>query len=64
MVIPVGETYERPESPAVGATRWNTTLQYLECFDGTVWEVATGGGEEITVNAMQDLGNIYSLILG
>lgn len=64
MVIPVGETYERPENPAVGATRWNTTLEYLECFDGTVWAVATGGGEEITVNAMQDLGNIYTLILG
>jgi hypothetical protein len=64
MVIPSGTIDERPTSSEVGQTRWNTEIQYLECFDGTVWTVSTGGGEEVTTEIMEDLGNVYALILG
>lgn len=63
-VIPAGTTLERPASPEVGDTRWNTNLQRIEVFDGSVYNVATGPGADVSQEAMEDLGNIYALILG
>lgn len=63
-VIPAGDNSQRRASPEVGETRWSTQEQYLECYDGSVWQVATGGGEEVTTEIMDDLGNVYTLILG
>lgn len=64
VVIPSGTTLEQRATPELGETRWNTDIGYLECFDGTVWLVSTGGGEEVTNEIMEDLGNVYTLILG
>ena len=61
--IPVGTTGERVGNE-VGETRWNTDIGYLECFDGSVWQVATGGGTVVTRAVMEDFGNIYTLIFG
>ena len=55
---------QRRASPEEGETRWNTDLEYIECYDGTIWQLSTGGGATISVPVMQDLGNVYSLILG
>jgi hypothetical protein len=63
-VIPAGDIASRRASPEVGETRWNTELAYLECYDGSVWIISTGAGDVVDVPAMQDLGNVYSLILG
>lgn len=63
-VIPAGDNSQRRASPEEGETRWNTDLEYVECYDGTVWQLSTGGGATISVPVMQDLGNVYSLILG
>ena len=63
-VVPAGTSGERPSSPELGDTRWNVTEQYLECFDGSVYVVSTGGGEIVTQQFMDDLGFIYSVILG
>jgi hypothetical protein len=64
VVIPAGTSVQRSASPEVGDTRWNTTEQYLECYDGSVYIVATGGGDLVTQQFMEDLGFIYSAILG
>jgi hypothetical protein len=64
IVIPSGDNSQRRLTPEVGETRWNTEEAYLECFDGTVWAVSTGGGEEVTSEIMNELGNVYALILG
>ena len=64
MIVPVGTNSERRLSPEVGETRWNTDEDYLECYDGTVWVVSTGGGIEVTVEIMEDLGHVYTLMLG
>jgi hypothetical protein len=67
MVVPAGPTSDRRVDPEVGETRWNTTVpldQYLECYDGSVWVLSTGGGEIVTQRLMEDLGFIYSAILG
>jgi len=64
LLIPAGDNASRPTVPELGDTRWNTEIGYLECFDGNVYVVATGGGEEVTQTVMEDLGNVWSLVLG
>jgi hypothetical protein len=63
-VIPAGTDLERRASPEIGETRWNTDQGYLECYDGSVWAVSTGGGIEVDVEIMEDLGHAYTLMLG
>jgi hypothetical protein len=64
IVIPSGTDAERPVAPELGDTRWNTDQGHLECFDGSVYVIATGGGIEVTVPVMEEFGNVYTLILG
>jgi hypothetical protein len=64
ILIPAGNDATRPVSPELGDTRWNTDQQYLECFDGTIYVVATGGGIEVNTQIMEDLGHAYTLMLG
>lgn len=63
-VLPAGDDASRPSNPELGDTRWNTDEQYLECFDGSVYQLSTGAGGEVTTEIMEDLGNLYSLVLG
>jgi len=63
MKIPAGTNAERVGTH-VGETRWNTDQQYLECFDGTVWQVATGGGVVVTPAIMEELSRVYTLVFG
>lgn len=62
--VPFGDTSERRSTPEVGETRWNSDSQFLECFDGTVWQVATGGGLVVTAPYMEELSFTWTLILG
>jgi len=64
VVLPAGNNSQRPVTAEVGDTRWNTQVGYMECFDGTVWASSVGGGAGITLDSMQDLGNVWSLVLG
>lgn len=43
MLIPAGSDLERPGSPELGDTRWNTDLDYLECFAGLIESVSATG---------------------
>jgi hypothetical protein len=63
-IVPAGDNSQRRLSPEVGETRWNTEIGYLECFDGTVWNISTGGGDEVTTVIMEDFGHAYTLMLG
>ena len=63
-VVPAGTNLQRRASPEVGETRWNTDFDYLECYDGSVWAVSTGGGINVSVVIMEDLGHAYTLMLG
>jgi hypothetical protein len=64
ILIPAGDNSQRRPSPELGETRWNTEEGYLECFDGTVWSISTGGGDEVTTEIMEDFSHAYTLILG
>jgi hypothetical protein len=63
ILIPEGTSSERP-SQETGDVRFNTDLGYLEVFDGSVYVISIGPGDSVTEEEMQDLGNVYSLILG
>jgi hypothetical protein len=42
--LPRGNTAQRPGSPSVGDTRWNTDSLALESWSGSAWVHPTGGG--------------------
>jgi len=62
-VIPVGTSAQRTFNE-IGDTRWNVELGYLECFDGSVYLPATGGGSVITPAIQQELSELWTLIMG
>lgn len=64
VLIPAGSTADRRSEPEVGETRWNTDLQYLECYDGSVWIISIGPGDLVAVEDMEEYGNLWSLVLG
>jgi hypothetical protein len=38
LVLPTGETSERPEDPELATIRWNTDIQQLEIYNGNAWD--------------------------
>ena len=64
ILIPAGDNASRPLSPEVGDTRWNTEEDYLECFNGSIYIRAIGAGETVTVNQVEEFGNLFSIVLG
>ena len=62
-VIPAGGVADRPIG-ALGMTRYNTTLKYLETWDGTQWANVSGAGDSVTEDYMSELVNIYTIALG
>jgi hypothetical protein len=64
MIIPSGDNSERRIDPEIGETRWNTEEAYLECYDGSVWVVSTGGGDEVTTTIMEELSTVYIIVFG
>lgn len=65
VVLPYGNnTTDRPLTPLVGDTRWNTIDEYLEVWNGSEWQRATGTGPIVTSEIFQEFADIYSLILG
>ena len=41
LVLPVGDTDDRPDSPLTGTIRWNTDLERAEIYDGNNWGQVT-----------------------
>ena len=42
LILPVGNTLQRPTSPTTGTLRFNTTTVQLEIWDGAEWDAASG----------------------
>ena len=63
MIPPLGTTAQRPGTPEVGNTRYNTTLEYLETWNGTNWINAAGEVESIESNDVEQLAYLFNLIL-
>jgi hypothetical protein len=64
IVMPRGTSAERPSSPEIGMMRYNTELSVTEVFNGVDFVGLAGNSQAISLDAIQELNEIYSLILG
>ena len=64
-VIPAGTSVQRSSSPQVGEIRRNSDLDYLEVYTvGGIWSDASGSGETVSEDEMNNIMNEYILIFG
>ena len=64
VAIPYGTSGQRPATPEVGTTRWNTENSLLEVWDGNSFVTSAGTQEVITAQEFDDLLLEYTLIFG
>jgi hypothetical protein len=64
IVVPYGPTEDRRLNPEVGEIRNNSTLGYMEVFDGTSWNPAIGTSGAATLEDVELAMDIWSLVLG
>lgn len=64
IVIPAGDTASQPAAPEVGDLRFNTEDEATEVWEGTRYIPITGTGDIATAEIVQELGDVWSLILG
>lgn len=53
VVIPSGNTDQRPVTPVIGTLRVNTALSQIEAWDGLNWVAGSGGGGNVTITDQQ-----------
>ena len=64
LVIPSGSDIDRPANPPDGMMRYNTSSGQLEVYDTISWQSATGAGGGVDEAIINDLLDLYVLILG
>ena len=66
MVIPVGDTLQRPFTPFLetGMMRYNINQQYVELYDGNSWVSVAGATGSINFNQAENIAIEYVLTLG
>lgn len=64
VVLPYGPTADRRLTPELGETRYNSSIGYMEVFNGTDWQAAVGTSPTISANDAEDIMDIWTLILG
>jgi hypothetical protein len=62
--FPAGNNSNYPASPVTGQMRYNSSVGYEEVYNGTAWQSVIGLNGEATATQVNDLMNIWSLILG
>lgn len=63
MVPPLGNDAQRPSSPELGTTRYNTQREYVETWNGSNWINAAGEVESILTQDVEELAYVFNLIL-
>jgi hypothetical protein len=63
-VVPSGTESQRPTTPEIGETRWNTDQKILEVWDGSVFLDASGAAQFVNEDEFNDLILEYSLMFG
>ena len=65
LVIPAGDNDERPTTPETGDMRWNTDLSTAEVFNGIAYQTLSGdGGDLLNAEEVQEITNLWALVLG
>jgi hypothetical protein len=62
-IPPVGNSAERPGTPPAGLTRYNTTTNYLEFYNGAGWVAAGPEAGTITAQTLTGDGSTDTFIL-
>ena len=63
-VIPVGNNSNYPGAVEAGMIRWNTERDFLEVHNGLNWIRASGEGANVDVTVMNEIMDLYTLVLG
>jgi len=63
LVIPSGTANNYPISPELGAVRFRTTDNVLQVYNGSAW-VSADGGDSLTLDDIDDLVQVYTIVLG
>ena len=64
IVIPAGTVAQQPADPEIGDLRFNTDEVAAEIYNGTEYIPITGTGDVATADLVEELGDLWSLILG
>ena len=64
VTIPYGDTSQRPVSPVLGDTRWNTQSNLLETYNGSNYISAAGSGGVVTRDEYDDILLQFTILLG
>lgn len=64
IVIPTGATSDRRLLPEIGETRYNTTVDYVEVFNGVTWQSAAGNALAATEEEVLEELEIWALVMG
>jgi hypothetical protein len=64
VTIPSGTTAQRPGSPQLGDTRWNTETNFMETYNGSNYISAAGSGSVVTRAEYDDILLQYTILLG
>ena len=64
VTIPSGNTAQRPGSPVLGDTRWNTETDLMETYNGSNYISAAGSGSVISRADYDDILLQYTILLG
>jgi hypothetical protein len=62
--IPAGDDIDRPPAPELGDIRWNTEVNATEIFNGIEYSSIAGVTESASPEQVQELNELYSIILG
>ena len=64
LVVPRGGTADRNDEPQQGELRYDTDTSFLEIYSGTQWQTTAGSSAGISAAEMEEIVNLYTLILG
>jgi hypothetical protein len=53
IILPVGNSLQRPSSPVTGTVRFDTTTNSMEVWDGSSWVTSGSGGDSGTITYQQ-----------
>ena len=63
-ILPVGSINNRPATPEVGTTRYNSSSEIPELWNGTQWVQWNGSSAKLTKEEVSDVSYTWALILG
>jgi len=63
-ILPVGSINNRPATPELGTTRYNSSSQVPELWNGTQWVQWNGASAKLTKEEVSDVSYTWALILG